>query len=140
MRYRALTAAGDYQLGRSFAQEFLENTPATVGQAVKTSLALIQGEWFLDTALGMPWPTEVLGKGTQPFYDAAIREAILNVQGVTELAAYQSLLNGVTRQLLVQATIDTVYGQISVSGAFGASPTGFGLLDSTFILDLSVLA
>lgn len=140
MKYRALTDAGDMQFGRSFAQEFLENTPATVAQAVQTSLGLFQGEWFLDNTVGVPWSTQVLGKNTQSIYDQTIQDAILDVQGVQSIDDYQSFLNTATRNLVVSVTINTIYGAVSASGVFGPKPFGFGLLDSTFILDLSVLA
>lgn len=91
MRYRALTSTGDYRLGRG-SQEFLVNTPACVGQAVLTALLLHQGEWFLDLTVGMPWETQVLGKGTLSLYDAAIKAAILNVQGVKSILSYESIL------------------------------------------------
>lgn len=139
MKYRALTASGDYSFGRTFAQQFLENSPAAVGQAVMTSLKLFQGEWFLDTKVGMPWASEVLGKNTQPFYDQAIKDGILNVQGVTELVSYSSFLNSATRSLVVTCTIDTIYGVAEITGIFGPRTEGFGLLNSTFILNQSIL-
>lgn len=140
MRYRALANDGDYMLGKSVAQEFLVNSPQTVAQAVLTRLKLFTGEWFLDTTEGTPWNSQVLGKNTQPFYDIAIKERVLDTEGVTKITAYQSLLDTVSRRLTVTLTIDTLYGETAVNTAFGPRPLLTGQLDSTFILDESVLA
>lgn len=112
MRYRALDADGDYQLGRS-AQDFLQDSPDAVAQAVKTRLLLLRGEWFLDVTEGTPYATEILGTGTTPTYDLAIRSRILGTKGVTAISSYESARNG--RALTVSATIDTAYGRASVS-------------------------
>ncbi|CAN0620561.1 conserved protein of unknown function [Burkholderia multivorans] len=113
MRYRKLDADGDYVLGGG-ANDFLVNTPETVAQAVLTRLRLLRGEWFLDTTAGMPWSTEVLGKGTSSTYDAAIRECILGTTGVTEITSYSSTRDPDTRALSVTVTINTIYGTTTV--------------------------
>jgi len=113
MRYRKLDADDDYVFGGGQA-DFYKDTPEGVGQAVKTRLRLLRREWFLDTAEGMPWATEVLGKYTSATYDAAIRQRILGTQGVTELASYSSTLDTERRHLSVTATINTIYGTTTV--------------------------
>lgn len=129
MRYRALTATGDYSFGLG-PSEFLVNTPATVAQAVLTALLLHQGEWFLNITAGMPWETQVLGYGTQTLYDAAIKSAILGVEGVKQILNYNSSLNTKTRNLTVNVTIDTIYGEATITGAsvgilgYGQMPYG----------------
>jgi len=131
MRYRTLTASGDYTFGHG-PSEFLVNSPATVAQAVLTALLLHQGEWFLDTTVGMPWETQVLGYGTQSLYDAAIKAAILSVEGVQAITSYSSSLNRTTRALTVNATISTIYGSANVvtnvpafgTGGYGIQPYG----------------
>lgn len=117
MRYRALDANGDYSFGSGQAN-FLVNSPAAVGQLVLTNLLLMEGEWFLDTTVGTPYLQQILGKGTSTEYDMAIQDVVLNTQGVTEIVAYTSTYNSATRALTVQMTIDTVYGQTQVTGAF----------------------
>lgn len=114
MRYRKLDPDGDYTFGHS-ARDMLANTPETVAQAVRTRLLLLRGEWFLDISSGTPFSTEILGAGTAQTYDLAIRERILDTQGVTGIAAYESTLAG--RALTVTATIDTQYGQTTLSTA-----------------------
>jgi len=114
MRYRALDENLDMTFGRGSAN-FLINTPAAIAQLVQTNLALFQGEWFLDVTTGMPWATEVLGANTQATYDLAIRDCILETQGVTEIVSYSSTRNPVTRSLTVSVTINTIYGQTTLT-------------------------
>lgn len=113
MRYRALTAGEDMQFGRGGAN-FLVDTPETVAQAIMTRLRLMAGEWFLDVTEGTPYATQILGTNTKPTYDAAIRERIIDTQGVLSLDEYSSDLAG--RRLSVSATVTTIYGQAAVSG------------------------
>lgn len=114
MMYRKLDAAGDYTIGLQ-AGNFLKNTPEAVGQAVKTRLGLIQGEWFLDTTVGTPYNSQILGAGMVSKYDRAIQEVILGTQGVTGIEAYSSSVDPSTRAATVNCTINTVYGKASVN-------------------------
>jgi hypothetical protein len=114
MRYRKLDSDGDCSFGRS-ALDFISDTPETVAQAVRTRLLLLRGEWFLDVTDGTPYATEILGANTAQTYDLAIRERILDTQGVTGIVSYES--NLADRALTVIATIDTLYGQSTVSAA-----------------------
>ncbi|MCA8120426.1 hypothetical protein LGN07_17025 [Burkholderia cepacia] len=113
MRYRKLDADDDYVFGGS-ANDFLVNTPEAVGQAVLTRLRLHRGEWFLDTTVGMPWETDVIGKYTTGTADAAIRACILGTTGVVEITAYASSRDSDTRALNVTATITTLYGTTTI--------------------------
>jgi hypothetical protein len=114
MIYRALDENGDYKFGNGSA-DFLKNSPPTVAQHVATRLKLLQSEWFLDLTEGTPWKTRVLGTDTMSTYNMAIRERILNTEGVTGIAAYSSSLNRDTRELSVSATINTTYGVATVN-------------------------
>jgi hypothetical protein len=109
MRVRQLTASGDFSFGQGSAN-YLVDSRETVAQEVLTTLLLFQGEWFLDITAGVPWFTQVAGVGTIPIYDSIIKEAILNVQGVTAIAKYSSSMNRATRVLTVAATVNTQFG------------------------------
>jgi hypothetical protein len=111
MKYRALDAGGDMRFGHGLA-DFLIDTPEAVAQAVRTRLQLLRGEWFLDKREGTPYQTKVLGRNTGATRDPAIRRRILGTQGVTEIVAYSSTLEG--RSFSVSATINTVFGQTTV--------------------------
>lgn len=113
MRYRKLDAAGDYSFGNQQA-DFYINTPEAVAQAVKTRLALLEGEWFLDVTEGTPWSREVLGKYTQNAYDIVLKERIVDTPGVQSLDAYTSSIDRNSRKLNVQASITTIYGTTTV--------------------------
>ena len=106
MIYRALDGNGDYQIG-----VFLANSPAAVGQAVVTRLLLWEGEWFLDVTDGTPWMQDIIGNNTN--YDFEIQNRILDTPGVTDIVSYASSV--VNRKLSVTATINTTYGQTSVT-------------------------
>lgn len=113
MRYRKLSPDDDYVFGQG-TPEFLVDTPDTVAQAVRTRLRLATGEWFLDTQEGTPYATEILGEGTQPLYDSAIKERVLDTQGVTSIDEYSSSLDQ-NRALSVTMTISTLYGQANIT-------------------------
>ena len=134
MRLRKLTASGDYQFGGG-AADFWQDVPDGVGQAVGTRLALRVGEWFLDTAEGTAWDTQVLGVGTEGLYDMEVRSRILNTQGVIEMAEYASERLSESRALSIQATISTIYGATKFTpSTFVSTPIVQPLLDNPVLL------
>lgn len=112
MRYRMLSEGGDFTFGQGSAN-FLVNSPECVAQAVQTRLLLERGEWFLDTADGTPYSTEILGTNTQSKHDAAIRARIAGTPGVEKITVYKSEV--IDRKLSVTAEINTVFGQATVN-------------------------
>jgi hypothetical protein len=137
MIYRKLDANGDYTFGKQ-AGNFYVNTPAAVVQAILTRLKLIQGEWFLDTTEGVDYNDEIIGMGRIATYDAAIQDVILNTQGVNTIDAYASGINTTTRAVAVSCTVDTIYGQVVLTGTYAYQSTG-NRLDIDFVLDSSIL-
>ena len=113
MRYRKLTADGDYTFGNG-QLDFYRDTPETVGQAVKTRILLWLGEWFLNTDEGTPFMLTVLGKHSKASADATIKERILTTQGVTEIESYESEIDAETRTLSINAVINTIYGATTI--------------------------
>ena len=111
-----LDANGDYTFGVG-GGNFLIDSPAAVAQAVKTRLGLIQGEFFLDVTAGTPY-NQVLGAGTESTRDLALQTVILETQGVNEILDYASYLDPKTRAFTVAATIDTIYGQTTITQIF----------------------
>lgn len=116
MRVRAMDANRDMTWGSS-QQNFLINSPEAVGQLAETRLQLRQGEWFLDKTKGVAWATQILGQNTGATRDQAIKACILGTPGVTAIASYSSSV-GANRKLSVTATIDTLYGQTTISTTF----------------------
>lgn len=111
MRYRPLSATGDYTIG----QAWLVNTPACVAQAIETRLRLWLGDWFLDTTDGTPYNTQVLGERYNKAPDAAIKNRILGTPGVTSIVSYSSQFDGNTRIFTVNAQVQTQYSVTPVS-------------------------
>lgn len=112
MKVRKLTAAGDYRLGHG-DKDFLIDNAEGVAQNVMTRLALWQGQWFLDTSEGTPWLQQILGKHNA--VDAVIKTRILETPGVIAISAYESILNPDTRSMTVTATLETEYGQETIT-------------------------
>ncbi|HHH0061707.1 TPA: hypothetical protein ACPZB8_003974, partial [Yersinia enterocolitica] len=84
MRYRREDENGDYTFGQG-DNTFLINSPEAVAQAVKTRFELWRGQWFLDLTEGTPYIQSVLGKQRSDVYILAIRERILDTQGVSAI-------------------------------------------------------
>lgn len=115
MKYRKLDANNDFQFGGG-ATDFWVDVPDAPAQAVRTRLALWQGQWFLDAREGMPWKTQVLGNRTADTRDSATRSHVLGTQGVTRIIDYSSNINRDTRAFSCNIVIDTIYGRAVVSG------------------------
>lgn len=113
MRYRKIIN-GDVVFGHG-QNDFWQDVPEAPAQAVMTRLQLREGEWFLDTTAGTPWNTEVLGKYTADTRDTTIRQRVLGTQGVTDLVSYSSSFNPETRAWAAALTINTQYGQTTIT-------------------------
>lgn len=114
MRYRKLDEAGDRVFGHGLA-DFWIDQPEAVAQAALTRVEMFVGDWYLAPANGTPWRTEILGKGTEASRDPAIQARVLGTPGCLGLTSYASRLDRDTRGLFAAMTIETVYGQISIS-------------------------
>jgi len=114
MRYRKLDADGDFQMGHGGA-DYHVDTPECVAQAVKTRLALLAGEWFLDLTEGTPYASHVWGKHVKSTYDPLLRRRILQTEGVLELVSFESTFDPETRKLTVSVELNTVYGEAAVN-------------------------
>lgn len=86
---------------------------ASVGQHVRQRLMTFAGEWFLDTTVGVPWLTEILGKGYDPaLAEAVVKAEILDTDGVTEITSFSVGFTRSTRALIVKdVSVGTVYDQ-----------------------------
>lgn len=110
MRVRMLSPTGDYMFGQG-QQNFWIDVPQAVGQVVETTLRLWQGEWYINTNAGTPYPEGVIGKHSQATADATIQATILGCQGVTNLQNYASTYDGTTRTYsTVSGLLQTQYG------------------------------
>jgi len=113
MRYRKITADGDYTFGQGLANFWVDVREAPA-QAVRSRLLLLKGEWFADQSDGTAWSTRVLGRNTMSTYDPELQGRIAGTQKVTGIQQYESVVDPNTRRLTVRARISTAYGEIQV--------------------------
>jgi len=109
MRYRKLTADGDYSFG-SGQLDFYRDVPEAVGQAAMTRLLLWLGEWFLNIDEGTPYMLGILGKHSKEVADVTIQDRVEGTEGFVNIEQYSSELNGETRGMTVNMEINTIYG------------------------------
>ena len=114
MRYRREDDDGDYTFGQG-DDTWLVNSPEAVEQAIKTRFLLWYGRWFLDTTEGTPWIQSVLGKQRPDTYNLAIRQRILETQGVSSITEFNTEVDGRTRRVTFTATVETIYGTTTVT-------------------------
>lgn len=110
-----LTDDGDLDTSKGTLQ-FATGLQA-VKQAVRASILLFLGEWFLNTDEGTPWKQEILGKKNPnvAFVQSTLRARIARVPGV---------------QTVDEVTIDYSPGNRSASVSFSAT-CDFGAFDDT---------
>ena len=113
MKYRRLDENGDMVIGHGNA-DYLKDSPECVAQAVATRLRLLRGEWFFDLTEGTPYAPSVFGKHTQKTYDFALRQRVLETEGILGIDEYESVFDGETRKLTVNIRINTVYGSTAI--------------------------
>ncbi|WP_206922991.1 hypothetical protein [Alicyclobacillus suci] len=117
MKYRKLSNTGDYVFGNN-ANDFYTDTTA-VGQAIYTSLRLLQGEWWEDTSIGLPLFQSILGQpGTSEHIhavDMLVQEQVMNVQGVNEIKSFSSSYQNRTYTIDTM-TVSTQFGDVTVEG------------------------
>ena len=89
----------DLHLDQSGNLQVVEGAEA-VGQHIRQRLKTYSGEWFLDTAAGVAWLDEVLGKNYDPsLAEALIKTEVLNTDGVTEITSFSANFNRERREL-----------------------------------------
>lgn len=117
MRVRKLDENRDMTFGNSQLNFYRDNVDGVV-QSVLTRLRLWRGEWYLDTDDGTDYVNGVLGKSKQSSIEPLLRERILNTEGVSEIVSFSITIDENKRNVSVQGTIDTLYGQADVAGVF----------------------
>lgn len=119
MIYRALSPSGDYQFGKNL-QSFLSGN-AAVGQAIRTRLLLLRGEWWEDISEGLPLFTQILGRpgstSNIQSVDLIIRQSILSTPGVLQITSFSS--SYINREYSVSCSVSTKFGgTVSVGVTF----------------------
>lgn len=115
MRYRKLDKNGDMLFGNQQA-DFHRNTPDAVAQAIWTRLRLWVGEWFIDNTEGTPYQQAMLGTNKSKTIEPAMRQRILNTDGVSDIEEFQITVDPDTRTATINAVVNTVYGSAQLQG------------------------
>jgi hypothetical protein len=87
-----------------------------VKQNIKIRLLLIQGEWFLNSQIGLPLFSKILVKNPDfSAIDVMIKATIVDTPEVTGLIAYSSMFNKTARRLSVSFQASTIYGNVTIN-------------------------
>lgn len=71
-----------------------------VGQHIRQRLMTYEGEWFLDSASGVTWLTDILGFQYDPVIaESLIKTEILETDGVVDIDSFSVRFNRELRQL-----------------------------------------
>lgn len=120
LRYRKLTATGDYTFGQSNL-DFYRDLEA-VRQAIQTRLDLYLETFWRDLNDGLPMYQSILGQsgGEQNLttIDQLIQARIQGTQDVLGIVNYNSDFNRNTRKYSFTATVQTAYSETFISGVF----------------------
>ena len=85
-----------------------------IAQDCEVRLKFFQGEWFLDTRLGVPWFQNILGQKPRLIaVKAILKKAILSTPGILSILDFDMDWDGVTRTLSVEFRANTVEGEFS---------------------------
>ena len=112
MKYRTLDENGDSTFG---SRKFLTGREA-VAQAIVTRLRLLYGEWWENTADGLPLWNQILsaygGNAVRDTVDLIISERIQGTNNVTALVSYESNFDPQTREYTAYCVVNTVFGEV----------------------------
>lgn len=118
MRYRMLDQNGDYSFGKN--QQNLTYGAYAVGQAIKTRLSLLQGEWWENTEEGLPLFQQIISQsGSQKnieIVNLLIQDIIINTPNVTGISNFSSTYEN--RSYSFQCDAQTIFGDVPVGKAF----------------------
>lgn len=110
MIMREIDATGDWTFGKGLSG-YKKGLPA-LEQDLKTRLLSWKNDCFFAMQEGIDYQT-LLDKGQQASLESAIKLEILQTEGVIGITPGSLIvvLDSTTRELSVQASIDTIYGR-----------------------------
>jgi hypothetical protein len=112
MRSRKLTTDGDIDLSQG-KSVYVENEDK-VAQILRIRLHFYEGEWFLDTRLGIPYFSKVFIKQYSENEIAFIfKKCILDTEGVKSILDYQQTFSN--RSFTIKFTVNTIFGPVTDS-------------------------
>ena len=114
IQVRALSPTGDPLRGAGLTN-FLTDINA-VAQIIKTTIKLLQGEWFENLSIGTPLFQQLLGHPTTVNAVALImRNRILGCPYVTGINSLQVAYGAHGRTFTFFASVSTQFGQVTVT-------------------------
>lgn len=88
----------------------------TVRQMLELRLSIWQGEWFADTAVGVPYRGFLGVKGATAFAESQLRRAISTCPGVATLDRFSFAVDA-RRRAVCSFDVTTITGEpVSISG------------------------
>jgi len=114
IRVRRLDADYEPVFGQG-KSDYIEDLDAVV-QIIKSRLLLLMGEWWEDTADGLPLWQSILGqRNSKVVVDNLIQQRILKTQYVTGIESLTSTYDSSSRAYTFTAVVNTQFGQVGIS-------------------------
>ena len=89
-----------------------------LAQRIRCRVRLWLGEWFADTAIGVPWQ-QILGtKNAQSFAEATLRRVVATCPGVSHVDAFSFAFDGPRRAASVSFRVTATDGTVVEDGGF----------------------
>lgn len=86
-----------------------------VGQHARQRLQTYSGEWYLDTACGVPWLSEILGQSYDPaLAESVVKSELMDTDGVTGIEDFAISFDQKSRGLLIRSiSVNTIYDEVA---------------------------
>ena len=87
-----------------------------VAQSLKQRLSFYQGEWFLDTTVGIPYFEEIFVKNPNiPDIESIYKVEIVETEDVNEILEFNSSFTNDIRTYDLTFSVNTVFGDLEFS-------------------------
>lgn len=130
MRDLALNTSGDLDLA-SRGLRLTARGAEALAQKLRVRLRISQGEWFLDTRVGVPYYTDVMGKQPKGAVEALLRRVIATCPGVAAVERFSFAVNASTRRATLSFTARSADGDAVTIEDFIVSLSAPGSVLST---------
>lgn len=111
MIFRALDSNSDWTFGKG-KQNYLRDLDAITLNLI-TRLNQWKGDCYYSPAEGVDY-NNFLDKGTKVFLDRDIKRVILQSEGILKINSFESVLSSDIRELEIETSINTIYGDTIV--------------------------
>lgn len=89
--------------------------PDASGQRIRHRLLTFRGEWFLDLGFGPPYIEQIFVKNPRLEIIGSVLRSEIGKSVSGSFTKFEASLNQATRRLTVATTVDTTFGQTSVT-------------------------